>query len=326
MHPGPESAIGRNRTSNGAPRHGHAAVRRRTPDLAQRAIRDRRLDLAIAAPCVDSVAQPAGHRRAAAIHREREQATSTVTRGSNRRSASVVAVRTVRTSAVRSATTSSATAPALPRNCAACSPVPPASRDTSVISPVIRSIAVAALRDIAGDFVGRRGLLLDRGGHRHRHLGHRVQRLANRLDLRRPPPSSRLADPSICSAISDVACAVWVASAFTSAATTAKPRPASPARAASIVAFSASRLVWLAMSAISRTTVLIRSPALASERIASRALGAFARGVARHRAGMIDLRGHLADRGRELLAGGGDDLRVLQRLIHGLGGPLRNWR
>jgi putative DNA primase/helicase len=37
--------------------------------------------------------------------------------------------------------------------------------------------------------------------------------------------------------------AVWLASDFTSDATTAKPLPASPARAASMVAFSANRLV-----------------------------------------------------------------------------------
>ena len=47
----------------------------------------------------------------------------------------------------------------------------------------------------------------------------------------------------ICSAISSVALAVCPASDFTSEATTAKPRPASPARAASMVALSASRLV-----------------------------------------------------------------------------------
>src|SRR5437879_6789368 len=49
--------------------------------------------------------------------------------------------------------------------------------------------------------------------------------------------------PAICVPISSVALAVWAASALTSEATTAKPRPASPARAASMVAFSASRLV-----------------------------------------------------------------------------------
>jgi hypothetical protein len=48
--------------------------------------------------------------------------------------------------------------------------------------------------------------------------------------------------------ISPVALAVCTANDFTSDATTAKPRPASPARAASMVALSASRLVCSAMS------------------------------------------------------------------------------
>ena len=52
---------------------------------------------------------------------------------------------------------------------------------------------------------------------------------------------------AICSEISSVALAVWLASDLTSEATTAKPRPASPARAASMVAFSASKLVCEAM-------------------------------------------------------------------------------
>ena len=54
--------------------------------------------------------------------------------------------------------------------------------------------------------------------------------------------------------ISSVAFAVWLASAFTSEATTAKPRPDSPARAASMVAFSANRLVCEAIEWISCTT------------------------------------------------------------------------
>ena len=51
---------------------------------------------------------------------------------------------------------------------------------------------------------------------------------------------------------------VWPASALTSPATTAKPRPASPARAASMVALSASRLVCSAMSVIRAMTSPMR--------------------------------------------------------------------
>ena len=57
--------------------------------------------------------------------------------------------------------------------------------------------------------------------------------------------------------ISWVAPAVCAASALTSCATTAKPRPASPARAASIVALSASRLVCPAIAVISSVTLPI---------------------------------------------------------------------
>ena len=70
--------------------------------------------------------------------------------------------------------------------------------------------------------------------------------------------------PPICWPISPVAFAVCSASAFTSRATTANPRPASPARAASMVAFSASRLVWPAMVLISSTTSPIRAAAFDS--------------------------------------------------------------
>src|SRR5260363_27703 len=69
---------------------------------------------------------------------------------------------------------------------------------------------------------------------------------------------------AICWPISPVAFEVCSASAFTSVATTAKPRPASPARAASIVALSARRLVWPAIVLISSTTSPIRAAALES--------------------------------------------------------------
>ena len=65
--------------------------------------------------------------------------------------------------------------------------------------------------------------------------------------------------PLICWPISPVAFAVCSASAFTSDATTAKPRPASPARAASMVALSARRLVCPAMVLINSTTSPIGS-------------------------------------------------------------------
>ena len=67
--------------------------------------------------------------------------------------------------------------------------------------------------------------------------------------------------------MSRVASAVWFASVFTSAATTEKPRPASPARAASIVAFSARRFVWLATPAIVVTTLPIEEAARSSSPI-----------------------------------------------------------
>ena len=60
--------------------------------------------------------------------------------------------------------------------------------------------------------------------------------------------------PAICASTCFVACAVRSASALTSVATTAKPRPASPTRAASTALFSASRFVWNEIELISFTT------------------------------------------------------------------------
>ena len=70
--------------------------------------------------------------------------------------------------------------------------------------------------------------------------------------------------PEICCSISPVAFAVCSASALTSDATTAKPRPAEPARAASMVAFKARRLVCSAIVLISSTTSPIRVAAFDS--------------------------------------------------------------
>src|SRR3954471_16598931 len=116
---------------------------------------------------------------------------------------------------------------------------------------------------------------------------------------------------TICWRISSVAFAVWLARLFTSEATTAKPRPASPARAASMVALSASRLVCDAIVWIRSTTTLMRL-GLAGRRCT---LAAGAVGQVLHRgvggAGLIDrlsgdcgggndLLADLLDRGREL--------------------------
>ncbi len=69
-------------------------------------------------------------------------------------------------------------------------------------------------------------------------------------------------DASISEAVSCAACAERCASVRTSSATTAKPMPAAPARAASTAAFSARMLVWNAISSIvlmMRATLLLDS-------------------------------------------------------------------
>ena len=70
-------------------------------------------------------------------------------------------------------------------------------------------------------------------------------------------PAASRCSASIFLVISSVAFWVCTASAFTSVATTAKPRPASPARAASMVELSASSVVCRAICAIRLTTLPI---------------------------------------------------------------------
>ena len=69
--------------------------------------------------------------------------------------------------------------------------------------------------------------------------------------------------------ISRAAPALRCARLRTSAATTAKPRPCSPARAASTAALSARRFVWRAMRPIASTNSPICSDASPSDRTAS---------------------------------------------------------
>src|SRR5450759_303913 len=71
-----------------------------------------------------------------------------------------------------------------------------------------------------------------------------------------------------CCDISSVAREVWLASAFTSEATTAKPLPAAPARAASMVALSASRLVCDAIVEMMLTMEPLRSAVSLRDKIA----------------------------------------------------------
>src|SRR5258708_615672 len=124
---------------------------------------------------------------------------------------------------------------------------------------------------------------------------------------------------TICWRISSVAFAVWLARLFTSDATTAKPRPASPARAASMVALRASRLVCEAMVWIRSTTTLMRAALSASPLhggigragLLDRLAGDFGRGD--------DLAADLGDRGRQFLGAGRHRLNVDRGLFRGGG-------
>ena len=69
--------------------------------------------------------------------------------------------------------------------------------------------------------------------------------------------------------ISCAACALRCASVRTSPATTAKPRPCSPARAASTAAFSARMLVWKAMPSMVPMMSLMRADELRMPSIVS---------------------------------------------------------
>ena len=119
------------------------------------------------------------------------------------------------------------------------------------------SACAGGLVDIAGDLARCRTLLLDGRCDRGRDLAHLADRPADTADrlhglLGRPLDLADLRADLV------GGLAVCVASDLTSLATTAKPLPASPARAASIVAFSASRLVWPAIVSISCTTSPMR--------------------------------------------------------------------
>jgi roadblock/LC7 domain-containing protein len=92
-----------------------------------------------------------------------------------------------------------------------------------------------SLLDVAGDFLGR-GACSSTAAAIAEEISDSLS-MVPEISLMALTESSVAAwMPLICWPISPVAFAVCSASAFTSEATTAKPRPASPARAASIVA------------------------------------------------------------------------------------------
>ena len=142
-------------------------------------------------------------------------------------------------------------------------------------------------------------------------------------------PSSTFSTLSwISSLISFAAVAERPARLRTSVATTAKPRPCSPARAASTAAFSASRLVWKAissitpmMSAIFFEDSLISAMALhglADDRAALLRLVARGRGelvgLARVVGVLLDGGGHLFHRRGGLFQRGGLLFRALRQV------------
>ena len=93
---------------------------------------------------------------------------------------------------------------------------------------------------------------------------------------------------------------------FTSEATTAKPLPASPARAASIVALSASRLLWLVNMRISLDHVAdFSAPRLQALRSRYRGGVGLGHRNAHDLIGLVEPRADLGDRARHLVAASG---------------------
>ena len=137
-------------------------------------------------------------------------------------------------------------------------PVSPAPRLTSLILAATCAVPSRGLLHVARDLRVDGALLLDGGGDRRGDLGNAADRAGDALDgadriLRRGlHPGDLRAD--LLGRLAGLG-----GERLDLEATTAKPRPASPARAASMVALRASRLVCSAIAVISLTT----SPMLA---------------------------------------------------------------
>ena len=168
-----------------------------------------------------------------------------------------------RRSAVRRAPARRRRSPASTRSSAASRPTPAGRRPTTARRPRrprrCRTRPAGPRRRSAA----RRRRCRRRGRSRPRPPADRLERLAGLFDggdavaCARPPSSTTRRRWPVSAWISPISAAIspaalWDSSASlrTSSATTAKPRPCSPARAASIAAFSASRLVCSAMPVI----------------------------------------------------------------------------
>src|SRR4029077_4527430 len=121
-------------------------------------------------------------------------------------------------------------------------------------------------------------------------------------------PAASLCSASIFFLISSVASWVCTASALTSEATTAKPRPAAPARAASIVELSASSVVCRAICAIKLTTLPIAAEDSFSRSTLALASSTAASGLIGELAGLAHLRADVFGRMGELVGGLREDL------------------
>ena len=119
--------------------------------------------------------------------------------------------------------------------------------------------------------------------------------------------------------ISSVALAVCLASSLTSLATTAKPLPASPARAASIVAFKASRLVCCAMEVMTLMTWPISALETPSLEMVALVVSAVLTASPETRADSVAFLAMSCNGGAHFLGAGGDGLQVAVDLIGGVG-------
>ena len=174
--------------------------------------------------------------------------------------------------------------------------------------------------DAAGDLLGGGALLGDRGGDGAADVADLADGALDRADRLDRAHRWRAACRRSGAPISSVALAVWPASAFTSLATTAKPRPASPARAASMVALSASRLVCSAMSVMSLTTSPMRPAASLSSLTVALVRSASLTALVGDGVRLRDLPVDLDHRGGKLVGGGRDVAHIGGRLGRGGGG------